>query len=385
MNIRNQLRKCVIGLFGMTILIAITTSAIAKDLKITIPRRSHLTPVQRLNREGVEALQKHKTEKAEQLFYRAYLLDTDDPFTLNNLGYVSELQGQMDRAVEFYALAQKQPTEAVIDQTTAKRIKGRSVREALAMPDSMEINHENVEAVRLLSEGRAPEADLILQPVIKAHPDDIFTLNNMGVAKEMEGESQDALRYYDAASATRSAASAVVTLNRSYRGKPVTDIALRNAQALRKRLSNENTIEAQVAELNLRGVSAINRNELRTAEQDFREAYRLDPNNAFARNNIGYVSELQGDRETAQVFYDSAQQAAGPKATVGLATRSSAGGLRLSQVAADNGSKIETKVAQEQQERRQQREPIVLRRRDNTPVNESEQPSAPPAPNQPPQ
>ncbi|MHB1858453.1 MAG: tetratricopeptide repeat protein, partial [Acidobacteriaceae bacterium] len=61
----------------------------AKDLRITVPKHSHLTPVQRLNREGVEAVRKHEYEKAEAMFYRAYLYDASDPFTLNNLGYIS--------------------------------------------------------------------------------------------------------------------------------------------------------------------------------------------------------------------------------------------------------------------------------------------------------
>jgi tetratricopeptide (TPR) repeat protein len=71
----------------------------AKDLKITIPRHSELTPVQRLNRDGVEAVQKKQYEKAEALFLKAYLYDPSDPFTLNNLGYISELQGELDRAL----------------------------------------------------------------------------------------------------------------------------------------------------------------------------------------------------------------------------------------------------------------------------------------------
>ena len=52
---------------------------------------------------------------------------------------------------------------------------------------------------------------------------------------------------------------------------------------------------------NIRGVSALNRNDLAAAmDQDFRKA--LMPsirNNAFAVNNIGYLSEIEGDRETA--------------------------------------------------------------------------------------
>ena len=125
--------------------------ACAGDIKLTLPRRSHLTPVQRLNQEGVEAIRKHSYEKAESLFYKAYLLDPDDPFTLNNLGYISELQGQVDRALRFYDLAGQQATEAVIDRASSPRVEGRSIKEALAIPDlPLQINHDNVIAVRML-------------------------------------------------------------------------------------------------------------------------------------------------------------------------------------------------------------------------------------------
>src|SRR6187402_287987 len=76
----------------------------AQNLRITIPRRSQLTPVQRLNREGVEAVRKKQYEKAETFFYKAYLFDPADPFTLNNLGYVAELRGDLDHALKFYNL-----------------------------------------------------------------------------------------------------------------------------------------------------------------------------------------------------------------------------------------------------------------------------------------
>lgn len=355
----------------------------AGDLKITLPRRSHLTPVQRLNQEGVEAVRKHSYEKAETFFYKAYLLDPDDPFTLNNLGYVSELQGQVDRAQRFYSLAGQQATDAAIDKSSSPRLEGRTLKEALAIPDTpLQTNHDNVEAVRLLSQGRGPEADLLLQQALKTDPNNIFTLNNLGVAKEMEGESQEALRYYDSAAAVNSAAAAVVTLNKSWRGKPVAEMAAQNAKNLRTRLDNQMSLELRLAELNTRGVSAINRNEPKAAEQDFLNAYALDPNNAFANNNIGYLSEIQGDRETAQFFYDRAQSLGGANAPVGLATRSSAEGLRLGQVASDSDAKVEAKVHQERDARRQQREPILLRRRDNSVVQE---PTTPPASVPPPQ
>jgi Flp pilus assembly protein TadD len=353
------------------LLVACGPSSFAGDFKLTLPRGSHFTPVQKLNRDGVEAVRKHNYERAEVLFYKAYLLDPDDPFTLNNLGYIAELQGQVDRAQRYYQLASQQGSDAVIDQASSERVRGKPMKEALAVPDlPLQINHDNVEAVRLLSQGRAPEADLLLQRSLKADPQNVFTLNNLGVAREMEGESQEALKYYDQASGSRSDMIAVVTLDRSWRGKPVTDMAAQNAKALRSRLEAHTTLEAQVAEFNLRGVSAINRNDLRTADQDFRQAYALNPNNAFAMNNIGYVSEIEGDRETAEFFYDSAQRAVGANSKVGLASRRSAEGMKLFQVAQDNTSKVDAKVAQEREARRRQREPILLRRRDNSVVEE---------------
>ena len=258
-----------------------------KDIKINIPRRSKLTPVQRLNREGVEAIRKHKFSKAEKLFYKAYLYDPGDAFTLNNLGYVSELQGQIDRAQRYYQLAAEQSSDAVIDLASAPEIKGRPMKEAVALTNApLQINHANVEAVRLLSQGRAPEADLALQQALKSDPRNIYTLNNMGVAKEMEGENQEALKYYDeAALAAQPNATAVVTTNSSWRGRPVSQMAQENAKVLRQHLAHAQDLREQVAELNLRGVSAVNRNDLRTADADFRKAYALDPNNAFTLNN----------------------------------------------------------------------------------------------------
>lgn len=346
-----------------------------KDLKINIPRRSKLTPVQRLNREGVEAIRKHKFSKAEQLFYKAYLFDPGDAFTLNNLGYVSELQGQIERAQHYYALAAEQSSDAVIDLASAPELKGRPMKDAVALSNEpLQVNHANVEAVRLLSQGRAPEADLILQQALKTDPRNIYTLNNMGVAKEMEGEDQEALHYYDQASAASANATAVVTTSSAWRGRPVVQMAQQNAKILRQHLARVRDVREQVAELNLQGVSAVNRNDLRTAAADFRKAYALDPNNAFTMNNIGYVSELEGDQETAQFFYEHSRQSMDANAVVGVASRRTAEGKKLFAVAEDNTSRVDTKVAQERQALQRNNEPVVLRRRDNSIVEEPSQP-----------
>jgi Flp pilus assembly protein TadD len=379
-------RLLLTGFVGCAVTIGGLQCAQAGDLKINIPKRSTLTPVQRLNREGVEALRKHNYSKAEQLFYKAYLFDPDDAFTLNNLGYISELQGQIDRAQNFYSLAAEQSSEAIIDRASARRVEGRPMKDALAMSDQpLQINHANVEAVRLLSQGRAPEADLLLQETLKLDAHNVFTLNNMGVAKEMEGEAREALKYYDQAAVVSSDASAVVTGDRTWRGKPVTEMAQQNAKALRDHLAGANDLTEQVAELNLQGVSAVNRNDLRSADTDFRKAYALNPNDPFTLNNIGFVAELDGDRETAQFFYDRARQAGGTTAVVGVASRRTEEGKKLFAVAADSDSRVEAKVTEDREAFRRQQEPVVLRRRDNSIVNETAPPVAPPDGNQPPQ
>src|SRR6185437_2341844 len=124
----------------------------AGDIRITIPKHSELTPVQRLNREGVEAIQKRNYEKAETLFLKAYLYDPADPFTLNNLGYIAELQGQLQRALQFYQLAAKQGTDAAIDRSNAQDLEGKPMTDALNGVSNapMRVNHINVQAVGLL-------------------------------------------------------------------------------------------------------------------------------------------------------------------------------------------------------------------------------------------
>src|SRR6266699_3900922 len=123
----------------------------AGEWKINIPRRSKPTPIQSLNREGVEAVRKHNFEKAKSLFYRAYLLDPDDPFTLNNLGYMSELEGQVAQAQAFYSLASRQGTDAVVDRASSSRMENQSFLSAVSSASNspLEINRANIAAVQL--------------------------------------------------------------------------------------------------------------------------------------------------------------------------------------------------------------------------------------------
>ena len=340
---------------------------------INIPLRSKLTPVQRLNREGVGEVKKGNYEKAEQLFLKAYLYDPADPFTLNNLGYISELQGQLDRAHKFYQLAAEQGSDANIDLSNAKQLQGQPMKSALVdlNDGSMRVNRMNINAMRLLSEDRGFEAIGLLKQVLKLDPRNPFTLNNLGVASEAVGDLEGALKYYAAAADSGSKEPAVVTLDRSWRGKPVSSMAEASARRVQRLIDKTEPSGSQAVILTLQGVYAANQNNWPAARQDFLRAYTLDPNSAFALNNRGYVAEHDGDLETAQYFYEKARRAPDSGTRVGLATRSAAQGQPLGTVATGSNNKVDTALEEYSRQRRNQRGPIELTPRDsNTPAGE---------------
>jgi Flp pilus assembly protein TadD len=350
---------------------------LAQNLKITIPLRSELTPVQRLNREGVDAIVKQRYEKAEGFFYKAYLYDPADPFTLNNLGYVSELQGQVDRAEQFYKLATQQGCYAAIDRSSTKNLKGRPMMDALGTLQNlpMRINRINILGMELLSQDRSFEAVSLFREALVLDSKNPFTLNNLGVAEEATGDLENALKHYDGAAASRSMDPVVVTLKRSWRGRPVSEMATDSAQDLRKRMQKMSPNEIRAAMLATRGVFAINQNDWTGAKKDFLEAYSLDPQSAFALNNRGYVAERDGDLETAKSYYARALKAADADARVGLATKSSAQGQHLATIADDSHRDVDLQLDAYSQRRRGQKTPVELKRRND----HSEKPETPPA------
>lgn len=378
----------------------------AKDPRLTIPRRSQMTPVQRLNREGVDAIRKQQYEKAEALFLKAYLYDPADPFTLNNLGYIAELQGELDRALKFYKLAGEQGSDASIDRSNAKQLEGKPMGYALTtLKDApMRVNRMNVESIQLLSQNRNYEAEHMLEQALALDPQNSFTLNNLGVAKEAIGEYDEALRYYDQAAMAHSNEPIVVTLNRAWRGKPVSEMAASSAQQLKKRMQNTENDRDRAALMTVRGVSATNRNDWKAAREDFLKAYSLNPQSAFSLNNLGYLSERDGDLETAHFFYGKAQRAEDSNARVGLASQRAAEGKHLEVVAGDSDQKVNGEIDQFRQSRQSETGDVELKHRDGTPVETeppaqpsptaapapegpaaptSEQPAASPAPDQP--
>jgi Flp pilus assembly protein TadD len=366
----HSLRKC--RLSAPLILMALCVSlAQAGGVRISIPKRSDATPVQKLNREGVKQIQHHHLAKAERLFYKAYLIDPDDPFTLNNLGYISELQGKIDRAQRYYELAAKENnSETVIALASNRNLEGRKLSEVTASYGSLElrVNRGNILAMTLLEQGRSQEAEDVLRDALKLDPRNPFTLNNLGFTMEAQGDLESALRYYNDASLTHSSEPIVVSLDPRWRGKPISDIAFKNEQAVRARLASEQSNQDRAARLNVQGVSALNHNDEAKAYQAFEKAYRLDPQNSFSLNNMGFVSEARGDKETANEFYSSAQRGEDAGAPVSLASHHEMVGAAVGQVAGSNAQASEADLQAEAEAKRRMHSPIILRRRDNTPV-----------------
>jgi Flp pilus assembly protein TadD len=382
-------------LFLVLVIAVSFTPALAGDLRITLPKRTKPTPVQQLNRDGVKAIEKRKFDKAEKLFYKAYLLDPNDPFTLNNLGYISELQGKVERAQRYYQLASRQDSETVIDKASVPELKGKQLTQVTGSFGNRElrINRGNVEAMSLLSQGRTQEAAVVLQRTLAIDPRNAFTLNNLGFTMEAEGELESAFRYYNQAADVHSSDPIIVSLDPHWRGKPISEVAANNAKAIRQRIETEQTTQDKVARLNLQGVSALNRNDSQTARGYFEQAYKLDPKNAFTLNNMGYVAEMDGDHETADQFYAAAREARDASARVTLANRHEMQGLPLGQVARSNDEGAQANLEATREARRREGGPIQLKRRDNSPVTEPESapsqqnqvaPAGPPQ-NQPPQ
>jgi len=366
----------------LLVLLALSVLAAAGDLRLNFPKHSNLTPVQKLNRDGVKQIEKHNYADAKKLFYKAYLIDPNDPFTLNNLGYIAELEGDADRAQRFYDLAQQQNSDALVDLSNSSGLKGKTVAQVAGHADQsqMGVNSLNIQALGMLIKDRAPEADMILTRSLALDPKNPFTLNNLGYAKEKEGEYEKALDFYRKAADSHSNKPVIVSVNKDWRGKPISEVAEQNAKKVRDLVrKSQDDQRFRVAMLNLRGVSAINRNQADEAQQDFEQAHKLAPNDAFTLNNMGYLAELQGDRESAQFYYDKAQQARQADVRVEVATRKDAEGRRLASVADVSENDVEQQMQKEIAQRRASGPP-QLRTRTRPAQNPAVQP--PPEQNQ---
>jgi tetratricopeptide (TPR) repeat protein len=166
-----------------------------------------------------------------------------------------------------------------------------------------------------------------------------------------------------------------VTLNKEWRGRAISEVAGENAEKARKELERSSDVEDQVARLNLRGVSAMNRNDHKAARDYFQQAYKLDPRNSFTINNMGFLSELEGDKETASSYYEQAENARRSRAKVAVSTRPEAEGRAVGQVAGQSNALVDSQMEAVAEAKRRGGAPPALRTRDNRIVIDKARPS----------
>jgi len=149
-----------------------------------------------------------------------------------------------------------------------------------------------------------------------------------------------------------------------WRGRPISEVAAGNAAAVSEQIARGEGLEATTARLNLRGVAALNDNHPLVAREFFLQAYQKDAQNAFTLNNLGYVAELAGDRESAEMYYEAARSGRDANARVSYATRRDAEGQKIDNLADDNQTDVEATLKAIQAAKRRAKRPIELKRRD---------------------
>jgi hypothetical protein len=156
----------------------------------------------------------------------------------------------------------------------------------------------------------------------------------------------------------------VVTPRAKWRGRPISEVAAGNAAAISEQIARGEGVEAATARLNLRGVAALNDNHPSVAKEFFLQAYQQDARNAFTLNNLGYVSELAGDQESAEMYYEAARTGRDANAKVSYSTRREAEGQKIDKLADGNQLDVEATLKAIQETRRREPRPVQLQRRD---------------------
>jgi Flp pilus assembly protein TadD len=273
-------------------------------------------------------------------------------------------------------LAARDQTNALIDKSSQAALKGKPLDEALRQVQNsdQEVSKINERAIVLGQQGRVFEALNLLNSALTRHPNDPFLLNNLGYAREGIGDLDGALRCYSAAASLHSTRRVVVTPRVKWRGRPISEVAADNAVAISQQIARGEGVEAATARLNLRGVAALNSNNPTEARQFFLQAYQREADNAFTLNNLGYVAELAGDRESAQMYYQAARSGRDANARVSYATRPDAEGQKIDKLADANQADVEATLKAVQEAKRRANRPIELKQREPLAGNEEATP-----------
>ena len=81
-------------------------------------------------------------------------------------------------------------------------------------------------------------------------------------------------------------------------------------------------------------------------------------------NNLGYIAELEGDRESAEFYYQAVSSSADLNSKVSYSTRQDAEGSKIRDLANANQSDVDATLKTMAAARRRSQKPVELIRRD---------------------
>jgi tetratricopeptide (TPR) repeat protein len=88
-----------------------------------------MSETQRYVRRGVRAFNDGDIDKFKEYTRKAYEKSPDDPFVLNNMGYIHEMEGDKEKAFECFKKATEKADGRTVDLSQFKDQEGRSIDE----------------------------------------------------------------------------------------------------------------------------------------------------------------------------------------------------------------------------------------------------------------
>ena len=79
--------------------------------------------------EGIDALVQGDVEKFKAEVRSAYQMDPDDPYAMNNMGVVYELEGNREKAIEMYKKAAQNAGDLSVKKSSREGDKDRLLRD----------------------------------------------------------------------------------------------------------------------------------------------------------------------------------------------------------------------------------------------------------------
>jgi len=210
----------------------------------------------RVNRGNIQAmglLQQGRNQEAEDVLRETLKLDPKNPFTLNNLGFAMEGQGELESALRYYNDASLTHSTEPVVVALDRRWRGKAisdvafnneqaVRARLASEQSAQDRAArlHVQGVAALNHNEPDKALSYFRQAYKLDPQSAFSLNNMGYVAEAVGDEETANEFYS--SAGRAFQSGIPVSTASHHemvGEPVGAVAGSNAQSTEAALQAE--------------------------------------------------------------------------------------------------------------------------------------------------